>query len=621
MRFRTTLILLVVLCALCIGYYLMLLSEEKAREEAREVKRAFGFAPEDFRTISIQQEDRKATVGVRDENGMWRIVEPYPLKAYQKLWDRVAKHLADLSKERIIEETPKDLGRYELDYPRLVIVAETGAGEGLKATFGMVGPTQRNRYAQLNDGPIVLVDENTYFELDRGLDLLRYFYLFDPGEEGIARLEFAWIWPEKEQPALADASASEPAPGEESVRVVLEKDVDAAWRMRAPVEGPADGEAVGRWIGELQAETCKDFVDEPENLADYGLEPARARITVWTGHDGEPQTVFFGDLDREGPQARMFAKRADGPAVFTVRAALATSFPAAPDAFRERRLLTHAASSITAIHYSSKGTRFALRKDPQAGWRISEPAHEDTDQVAVSSFIASLSRFQGVRFADPDEGDFGFENPAAVIELAFEGVEKPGKIRVGAKTADGDAYYVTQDIGYSVVLEPQLAEMLIDVNLFTFRDKTLIGFDKKEAVRVALKLDGVSYVFERLGGQWRITSPPDKRWESPTDMEALLDAFNPLAAVGLESPERPSDLSPYGLDEPVLELTVTLEPVHEPGQPRGEQTTLPAIKVGALSEGRPRERYAIIEGRPEVFRIRQARLDDARQALKGIRDK
>ena len=612
MKPRTTILLLVALCALCAGYYLMLRSEEQRRLHHEEMKRVFTFEPGDLRTISIQQEDRRPTVGVRDDQGVWRITEPYALDAYQELWDRVAAHLAGLMDERTIEEDPDTLDDYELDYPRLVVTAETRNGETGKVAFGMAGPLQTNRYAQINGGPVGLVDEDAYLELNRGLEMLRQFYLFPAGQEGIRRVEFTWFWPDEE-----DSRAGGPAPGDESTQVVIEVEPDGRWWMREPIECPASIAEVTRFVTELQTETCKDFVDEPPSLADYGLDPPAARVTVYAGAGENPQTALFGSLDGTGDDARMFAKRADAPAVFTVRKELRKHFPESIDAYRERRLLTHPAGSILSMRFTLRDATFALENDPERGWIVVEPVVDDTDQAAVSNYIGTLAKLQGTSFPDPEEGDFGLDDPMVALSLTFDGADEPGEIRVGGATANGKAYYVTQDAGAVVTLDAQYTSYITDVSLFRFREKKLLTFEVEDVVRAALEFDGVSYVFEKPAQSWRITEPDEKIWDSQADMQALLEAVCPTNAQAIEAKLRPGDLSVYGLDAPTLTLALTVKTDDDPDQ----QTVLPILRIGAIAKDNSRERFAILDGRPEVFRVRQAHVDDIRQALKGVRDR
>lgn len=613
MRPRTTVILAAVFALLCAGYYATTVLERTWRQRAITQKRLFSFDAGDFRRITVQQEKQRPTVAVRAESGVWRIEQPYELDAHQELWRRVAAHFAELSNERIIDENPSDIAKYELDVPRLTVVGETGDGQQAKAVFGMPGPTGKNRYVQINDGPVLLVNEDAFFELNRSLDLLREFRLFRAGENGISRLEFARLWQGDEKGA-AEAGIRK---GDESVVVVVERQADGMWRMLEPVQGPADTDAVSRLVATLQSEACKNFVDEPGPLADYGLDPPKVRVTVQADGETTPQTVYFGAAERTGKDPRMFAKRADQPAVFTVSTDLEKLFPASPSAFRERRLLSRKAADIISLRFEAGDERFVLTNDEKKGWVMTDPPVEETDQIGVSSFVADLCRVEGRTFPEPSRGGFGFETPAAVISLQFRNETAPVEIRIGAPIPEARLHYATQDTGAIITIPSDVVDRLLEINSFMFVGKHLLRFKEEEAVLAALRFEGVDYEFERTASVWRVNKPEGKIWESQSAMKALLEAINPVRAEGIEAPTLPGDLAPFGLDAPVLTIEMTVQP-----GPEQTRAPLPVLRIGALAgDGSSRERYALAEDRPELFRVSQDVIDDVRSALTRIREK
>jgi hypothetical protein len=616
MKARSTLLLLALLALLCAGYYGMLRWEQHARDRKTEARRAFPETdPGAFRRISVQQEDRRAAVGERDDaDAPWRIVEPLPLDASQPTWNRVAEHLAALARERVIDN-PSGLADYQLDAPRLTVRAETFDGSEVTAEFGMAGPTQANRYARLNGSVIALVDENTYFELNRSLEVLRFFYLFNPGDTGVTKVTLSRFW---SLPA-SEESPDSPAPGEESVPVTLEMR-DGVWHITEPVQARANQDMTAAFVAEFVTAVCQGFIDEPAPLADYGLDPAGARVTVHTGPDTPPQTAYFGRNEGPDRDARMYARIDGQPSVFTVESRLRDLFPKTPDAFRDLRLVTRDTASIERIHYRSnwpgqEPVAFSLALDPQAGWRFTDPEGIGIDQVEVSRFISMMAIAAADRYVPEGEADFGFTNPVTTITLEHKGEETPGAILIGAPTADGESRYITQDGGTTLALTNYLAEGLGAIVLYDFQDKRLSRFTQDEVVRLALTCDGVSYVFERPAQSWRVAVPEGKVIGSNADMNTLLEALAGLHAPVIERATPPETPAEYGLDAPVLTVTATVK------REDGAEEDQPTLRVGSLSERNQRQRFATVDGRPELFRIGQAFVDDFRQALKGIRDR
>lgn len=612
MKPRTTAVLGVVFFLLCGVYFGAIRVETYLHQRAAQQKKVFRFEAGDFRKISIQQEKQKPVVARKDSNGTWHIEAPYPLDAYQEIWNRIAAHLADLSTERLLEENPKDIAHYELDVPRLTVEAETLDGGKLKITFGMPGPTRKNRYAQVNDTAILLISEDAFFELNRGLDLLREFRLFPQKDKPVRRLEFARYW-QGNEPNAAQTGIEK---GKESVVVVVERESDESWVLREPVPAPADSESVSRLVQRLQTDTCKDFVDEPKPLADYGLDPPQARVTLFVEGDEKPLTVYFGGIAKQGKDARIFAKHADKPAVFTVAKDIEKLFPASPTAFRARRLVTRKAADITSIRFTKGEESFLLTRDDQKGWILSEPSVQETDQVAVSNFIAQLMDIEATTFPDRTQSETGLDSPRGCLMIGYKGAQAPAEIRIGNSNDETKLSYATQDTGSVVTIPSGYAENLLHIDAFMFVGKYLLRFKTEEAAKVSLRFEGIDYEFEKATTVWRVIKPSGKVWESQSAMEALLEALHLVRAAGVAQPHQPTDLAPYGLDAPVLSAEVTLGSREaSPGQ------KLPSLKVGSLAKDEnDRYRYAISEDRPELFFVKQDLIDDIRETLRAVKD-
>ena len=599
MRIRTTLFFFVVLVVLCGAYYLLGQSQARKAQEVLEGKNVFELGEEPVLGMSIQRSGEPPTVGVC-EDGRWRIVEPYPVEALQEVWAHLETTARNLGSERIMPGAQTDPEIYGFDEPCLTLTMKTPHGtKGL--VFGAAGPTQANRYARLNGGPLMLINGQSFAQFDRGLDGLRQFYLFTPRDEPVTKVELAW-----DRPAQSGAL---PPPA------VIEQGPDRVWRMVKPVESGVNMVVLKALVEALLLAAREGFVDEPESLDLYGLDPPRARLTLYRG-EHSPETVRFGDLDREGKNARLFVQRANAPAVATVRGDLLSLLPDGPDGFRDRRLLTRPPKAIRAIHFSSGDIEFMLELDDQRGWGLTRPRVEPADQVAVSSLIANLCLYQGQVAPELPSGvDTGLEPPSATLTLTYREEDAPGRICIGAKVPEQEAFYATQDTGDVVLIAAEAAEAIRNLDLFLFRNKDRLVFSKEEAVQVAMTLDGTNYAFERGRDGWRVVQPAGKTWDSPSDMEMLLSAISSVKAQGVDQSPIPADLSPYGLGTPALRLTVCVQP-----EGADEPVELPTLLAGSISRENSRERHAMLVGGDEVFRIKQAHLDDLRQAVLNVVD-
>lgn len=606
MKPRTVIALLSAFLVLCVAYWLAVRTETQEKLAAVEAKRLFDVPPDAFTSITIEREGEKPTTGVRDGNA-WRIAEPYPVRPDNMMWERVSKNIAELRNERTIEEGPADLSVYKLDAPRLTVRAKTTDGEQTVIRFGAMDPTQKFRYAVYAD-TVFLVNPDQFFELDRDLTALRDRDLVKTGKAGITRIEFT--------PMRASKTGTAPDGRpvvEEAVTVVAQRNDKGEWEVLAPEPGTADQQMLNTLAGEMQFAKGRDYVDAPESLDDYRLDPPQARVRVQSGADGPIQTLYFGGYDRENKErGGVYVMQEGSPAVFVVDAAIVVNFPnAGPDAWREKRIVTRQGSDITSLRYQAGPQQFLLVKDPERGWRLKEPIERETDQAAVSRFIGELLSLKGTSTFVEQRPEFGLDAPAITITLTYEDLADPAKIIVGARVPDQERYYVTQDSGVVTTLSQDEVDALA-VTPKDFYDRRLISFNPSDAVEVDLTIDGARYVFTRGEQAWTVKEPADKVWESQDDMQAILDAFKSLSAASIDVETAPEDLALFGLDKPALIITITTK------GPSDAEPTSTTLRFGELCPDDDHLRYAMLDGRPHVYRVRQSPVSAVRNALRGV---
>ena len=610
MSARVTAVLLVVFVALCAAYWWALSREDRNKVRVFEAKRVFSIKPGDLRKISIQRLDETPTVATRaDEKESWAIVQPRPIDAFQHAWTRAADALANLSNERPINAGPVDLAQYGLDKPRVTVTATTADGKELRVALGAGDPTQTRVYAKTADMGIFMVPKEAVTDLDRPLLDLRNRFMVNVGESGITHLEYARI-------AGKDAPKGY-NPGDESVSVVLDRESDGSWKMVKPVTGFANKTLADKLASEIQHLTGHGYVDAPESLEDYGLKPAAARVTIRSGANGEPQTVYFGAITKsDDDKGGLYAKRADKPAVFVIDGGIIANLPKTPDGFRDRRMFTRLDGEIQSLHYTSGLTDFTLELDPVRGWRVTQPPVPDSDQIVISNFIGLLKVMTCASFVEDVPAEAGLDRPAAELTISMKDKAQPVKIKLGAQVPNTETFYAMQDTG--VVVRINRTDMnALTRNLADFRPKEFLRFDKTAATVVKMHFDGVDYEFEKApaNGAWAIRAPAGKIWESQNDMSGLLTALSTARMAGVESPTTPADLTVYGLDAPLITVMVTTQG----GVNGATGATLGPLTVGKPAPSNAQHRFAIVQGRSEVFRIDQAFVDAVREVMKGIK--
>lgn len=604
MRAASTAGLAVVFALLCVGYVaLTWLGEEEERRIERE-ERLFTFDAEDVEHIALRQGDAPPVEAVNGGE-RWAIEAPRAdIPADNAAWRRVADTVAGLRRQREIGPAT-DLAKYGLDAPALTVTV-SAAGARHVVAFGAMEPIQINRYARVDDGPVILINNSAYSQLNLPLDRLRDRRVFVAGREGVERVEFARIWNGRGEPPAGPL----PDLGEELALVAADRSgPDGAWRVVAPKPAPAHGEKIQALLQEVLNAQGQHFVDAPESLADYGLDPPWARLTLLAAGSDTPQTLLLGQADLgEGREAGLFVKHADRGSVFVMEPYLLNHLPLSRTQFRDPHLLTRPIKGVQRLRYQSADTAFVLENDPEAGWILSEPERAEADQVAISTLIGQLVRMEVEDFVEGGLAEFGLDAPELRIELEFD---DGAPARFLFATGEDGIAYATQDTGDIAVLPAEKTAALAR-GLDDFQSFELMRFNANDAVRVTFLFEGEQYQIQNLGGTWQLTMPSTMALQNQQDVKAILDAVNPVRAEAALKTDEP--LSAYGLEPPAFSILVyVLDPSQEDALRR-----VGPLYVGAPVPGQSQRRYATAAGRSGVYIIHQAILDRIREAMHGI---
>ena len=609
MSFKSTALLALTLFVLC-GVYVGMkyLAVKKAVEQIQE-SRLFQFEASQITELAITRVGEPTSKAVRDDQTGWRIVEPSDtIIAFPMLWERVAAHLTILSSARTIAQPAEDSSQYGLMEPALTVAFRlAGQPEPTTLAFGDLTPTQQFRYACKNGGEIFLVHKDAFFELDRPLDQLRSRFLVDDRESPILHFEFARI-------AQGTEKTEEPlAPGTESVLVTLERDnPQALWRLTSPIESGADQALAQGLVAAVQYAVGWGFVDHPEALSDYGLDPPGARVTVIDAGKGRRQTIYFGHVDATGEKQGMYVKRDDNPAVFLIDASILGQFPRTPEMFRDRRLLTVPLTEAQRITYEGPGGQFVLERNGAKRWELVPADTGGIDQQAVSAFLAALNSVDTLHFPEGSPAQYGLDTPLVRIVVDSGDTRPPAEIRLAPYPQDEAVYAALADAGFVALVAKDKAEALL-VSPADFASRDLLRFNKELASRLEFTFEATAYDFEKVHGAWLVKAPAGKRLANQSDAQNLLDALTPLRAQGVESASR-EDLPALGLDAPLFTIRIT---TNDPANPDGPQST-GLLSVGNTTPDNSQQRYAELKGRPGLFLVNQQLIDTVRDALRGI---
>ncbi|PCJ65135.1 MAG: hypothetical protein COA73_02765 [Candidatus Hydrogenedentota bacterium] len=599
MSTRGTLLLAAICGALLFAYWGTGRIETERIQAQYESKKLFDDTLGEVTALTITLGDTEPVSAQRVEAGQWAVQLPHEsIAANHPLWEQMAQAAGFLTNEREIDTQPEDLALYGLDAP-LITVELVGASTNHILEFGKADPTQNNRYARLDEGPVFLIPSQQAELYYRTLDDLRDKRILSRMAEGIDRIKFIRHTVEQDE-------QSENNPQMQAINETFERDDSGKWHVTSPYEAVAHQEKVLNLVSHLQFGGASDFADSPENLSDYGLEPEWAIITAYNVETDEAQTLRLGWLDDSQENGGMYAMVDGAPTVFKVELDFVARLPNAPSDFREKRLFTGEVSNLTSIRYTDRNHAFTLTQDSIEGWKLTDPLYEDTDNLIVSLFLSHLKRIPGESF--PPEADAVGLNPGRIrFDFTFLDGSSPTSIAVGGPVPDSDPmmFYARQDSG-TVTTIPVVAIPFLQSKSFDFRHRRLMKFDPKDVVEIQLETNSIRYELERTEDRWAITVPENTALESQSDVTTLLEILAAVDAVDIADPRPAEDV--MGLSSPTLLVRL----MTKSGEGIGP------FRIGDLTASSSRYRFVSVEGKKDVYFVDQGVLDDLREALSGI---
>jgi hypothetical protein len=372
---------------------------DKAKTPADAPVKLLSTPGDQFQEVKI----RKVTgevLGLKLENGKWRMTAPQPLPADQDAAGSMVSALVNLNADKVIEEKATDLKPYGLDVPTLdvQIVRKDGKTDHL-----LIGDDTLNgsgAYAKLaNDAKVVTVGTTTKTSLDKRPDDLRDKRLLTFDSDKLSRVELAAKGP------------------------VIEfgKNGQNEWQMVKPRPLRADGSAVDVLVTKL-----KDAkMDLSETDANKKFAAAAKVATVTATDAGGTQTI---DVRRDKDK-NVFAKSSAVDGIYKINADLADALEKSVDDFRNKKLFDFGFSDPSKVEVQGKGYTKAGDKWTANG--------KTMDNSTVQNLIDKLRDLAATKFAEKGGGE-----PIVVASVVSNSGKRTEKVSISRQ---GTQYFAQRD--------------------------------------------------------------------------------------------------------------------------------------------------------------------------------
>jgi hypothetical protein len=368
------------------------------------------------------------------------------------------------------------------------------------------------------------------------------------------------------------------------------------WQIVEPVNAPADETEAASLASSLASLEAQRVVDEnPADVKEYGLDPARVEVAFKTKDDKDFRRVLIGSKTPTGGD--LYARLQDQKRVFLISSFLDTTFNKNTFALRDRRILVIDQNAVDGLEVMS-GTYAATLKKNGAEWMLTSPIMARADFAAVQGALGRLSSTQMQGIVDAEGKDlpkYGLDKPTSSITVVTG--SSRATLTFG-KTEDALLY--TKDSSRPIVftVAPVLKDDVIRT-VADFRRKDLFDSRAFTANRVELKRGAETIVIEKSKGKDNMDV-----WKSAgkdLDGAKVDDLLSKLTGLRADTSEAQTHAS---LKSPALTVSVTYD------DKKTETVTLASAGADA---------YASRPDEPGSAKLMAAGLEDVMKAIDAVK--
>lgn len=567
---RNTIILAAILGLLAACYFLFIYEED----EVVEIERVFEVDPGQVVEIRVTVNGAATTIEKVPLEG-WEITAPIRYAADPDIVGTLLREFTSLTPTRTIADSAGSLSEYGLEDPSASVEVIQGLDKPMVLLMGDVNPTGASYYAvEQGTRRVFLVSSQINENLRRTADALRDRRLMRVDRDRVEELIL-----EK---------------GDR--RVVIAMDPFGTWRVESPYKLPAELDEVVNAVNTITAASAIAFVDEsPTSLEAYGLANPVMTATVKSGDGSILNTLSLGN---EGV-GQTYAMTSDRPNVYAVSASILRQLDREPEFYRRITAFDFQSHRVPDFSMDLGDESVTLVKHAFEDWRMTSPHELRANDGFITAMLDSLEIMRVREYIPLTAGNkaaYGFERPAARLSLTVEDRVAPQEVLVGATSDDGQYAYVMDPAEEWIYAVDPTTVQNIPASAIEFRDNKILRFKGYQV-----------HMFEVVAADQRVRVRRDQKqrviWkmEEPTtgdaDANAVGRAFSELDSLYSEAfvtADPDADLAIYGLDRPVMELTMQIGGRND--VPEERQSLL----VGKSVPGDPNLVYVKLRNSPVV---------------------
>jgi hypothetical protein len=387
----------------------------------------------------------------------------------------------------------------------------------------------------------------------------------------------------------------------DGARVRLEK-IEEEWRLREPIDFPADASLVGSTLGSVANLTAdRRLAAEEVDAAEYGLEEPMAELTLRMTDGGERSIVVGGEM----PLGSKRALRIDGDAEIVIASGwFVSDLEREVDDWRSRDVIDFLEDDIASVDIESGDDSIrAVRLEDE--WQLLRPLTDMADGDHLGSLISDLRSMRIEEFLDPgaDPEELGLDLPEYELTIIRSdggdplrldlGITREGDsgTEVACRRGEGEYFWASERVRSRLSKAPVL-----------WRSTKVMPFETWEAEEFRVTTADASIELVQDGSIWRY---PDDTEADLTKVQERLRALAELAATDFDL------MAPLTREMGSVEVVLEAEEEDQPGP------TLAFTFFAPLEEGG--KAMVQVTGRNSVMGVEAAAVDEILEDLDALR--
>ncbi len=328
------------------------------------------------------------------------------------------------------------------------------------------------------------------------------------------------------------------------------------WRMLTPIVDKAEDSSVNTLLYSIaRAELESRIEANPANLADFGLDPAAADVTIEgkLERKGSRVRVIIGDFSLTKSHCYVRVDGSDD--VFLAPAGLRRYATRPLFDFRNKRITEVPVGELSRILVTTADRSTDWHKDQSQKWFTVQYGDSIRgDSSAVEGMVRELRglRAKNLLLEGRSEADNLFAESQGAVSMWFYGDTPPTVIEFG-KRKNGRCY-VSNSADGRVALVDTTVLRIFRRTVADLRNKRLLDFDTDRAARITLDTTDRSVTIVKNDSGWSFANPEFGMIDQ-TRADRLVNKLRSIDFLEVDA-ERLDNRDEYGLQRPAFEFTI-----------------------------------------------------------------